>query len=106
MMYAQKDVVAVLCLGADAILSLFPKSGFPAQNHFGIVYTTTQTKKFSDRSTDDLKVTMVHGDLLIFIGDDFEVPNIVFSQATTDLNFIRLKYNARERQFVRAHLFC
>lgn len=82
---AQNDVVTILCLGADATLSLMPKSArekYEPQLPLADVGTIDQTSihraanktgGLSAKSKDVLKVTLVHGDLLAFIGDDFEV---------------------------------
>jgi len=102
--YALQGVVTILCLGADAMLSLVPKSGFAAQisvpslpdtssdtemtlidpafhrskPEAGIEAIPPASDKGMKASKDKAKIevatiTLVHGDVLILMGDDFEV---------------------------------
>lgn len=95
MVHARGGVATVLCLGADAVLSLVPKSGFDSRITCEPRGNTRSTstkmsvdtldeesftakgamKTVSNRSKDVFVITMVHGDVLVFIGDDFEVLN-------------------------------
>lgn len=107
MIHARTGVATVLCLGADAVLSLTPNSGLeiretPAvrlftgaddmsvdlrqdeENHESLSPTVGQssaaeakekTKTVCNNSKDPFVVTMVHGDVLVFVGDDFKVLN-------------------------------
>jgi hypothetical protein len=97
-----QGVVTILCLGADAVLSLVPKSGFAAQevcesclpDASSDVEMTLIDPSFNagkvEASIDSIPqvaskgmkaskkknaaaVTLVHGDVLVLIGDDFEV---------------------------------
>src|ERR1700683_3342718 len=98
-----QGVVTILCLGADATLSLVPKSGFATQEIcepclpdasldvemtlinplFNPVKAETgidsipqvagKGMKVSKKKNDVAAVTLVHGDVLVLIGDDFEV---------------------------------
>jgi hypothetical protein len=118
MVRAGNGIVTVLCLGADAVLSLIPKSGCriletcesqslttfsenamavdsfpqPDQDHArrsSLSRTVVQSDIVKTEGNEDrvtLKklnhtfiVTLVHGDAVIFIGDDFEVFGVALS---------------------------
>lgn len=86
--FAQKDVATVFCLGADAVVSLIPKSGFPdIDMTMNPSSNAARAGSISHKSKDIFKVTLVHGDLLILTGDDFEVHGIILSYAITDKNY-------------------
>jgi hypothetical protein len=101
--HALQGVVTILCLGADAMLTLVPSSGFSAQENpkpslpdvdsdaeMTLVYPSSSLVKSeagvesicevadkgvsaSKKKADAAVVTLVHGDVLILVGDDFKV---------------------------------
>jgi hypothetical protein len=98
---ARQGVVTILCLGADAVLSLVPKSGFPApeisdpppdaseDTEMTLIYPpfnpgktepgiesipqSTNKETAKKKKADAAVVTLVHGDVLVLTADDFEV---------------------------------
>jgi len=101
--HALQGVVTILCLGADAVLTLVPASGFSAQEiskpslsdvdsdaKMALVYPSSSSSKCetgvksipqvadkgmlaSKKKDDAAVVTLVHGDVLVLVGDDFKV---------------------------------
>lgn len=97
---ARQGVVTILCLGADAVLSLVPKSGFRAPeigDPLPDVSSETEmtlidpsfnpgktepseesmprstNKETAKKKVDAAVMTLVHGDVLVLTADDFEV---------------------------------
>jgi hypothetical protein len=100
--HSLQGAVTILCLGADAVLTLVPTSGFSTQEvcepsllghsldvEMTLVHPSPNPVKtetgvepipqVADKSVpaskkdNDLIVTLVHGDVLVLIGDDFKV---------------------------------
>jgi hypothetical protein len=101
--HALQGVVTILCLGADAVLTLIPTSGFSAQENpkpslpdadsdaemtlvcpssspikseagvESIPQVADKGVSASKKKDDAAVVTLVHGDVLVLVGDDFKV---------------------------------
>ena len=112
---ARLQPVTLLCLGANAVLTLKPNSGFAEENQSviqtvgsiqddnlpdqsvtvddmeGTPHASTAPVSIAEPSVipksskDTIVITLVHGDALMVDGDDFEVSLAEFEDTITDL---------------------